>query len=147
MNRFCCDHLCNQGRNCPLEFKDTVPDSSEKDMLTFWEKTDSPFANPPLSAERALQRAKNLRMRSWMDQMQAAPMTSEQIAEAQRQAMNVSMNTGGDGLRNAWRDEHLHDFADTEPAPPPSSGGLWVVLTALFVTAIFILLGVWHAYR
>jgi hypothetical protein len=33
MNRFCCDHLCDKGRNCPLEFKDTVPDS---EWLTRW---------------------------------------------------------------------------------------------------------------
>ena len=25
MNRFCCDGLCNQGRNCPAFFKDTEP--------------------------------------------------------------------------------------------------------------------------
>ena len=25
MRRFCCDGLCNQGRDCPHEFKDTEP--------------------------------------------------------------------------------------------------------------------------
>jgi hypothetical protein len=25
MNRFCCDGLCNQGRDCPAYFRDTQP--------------------------------------------------------------------------------------------------------------------------
>jgi len=60
------------------------------------------------------------------------PMTPEQMAEAQRQAMNASMNTNGDaGLRNSWfpppfQHVRLHenngaDFADTEPADVPNS--------------------------
>jgi hypothetical protein len=102
VNRFCCDHLCNQGHNCPLDFKDTVPDN---DWLRRWMAENSSPCHPTISTGPC-----------------TYPLCDYDFCDC----------TG---------------FVDTEPAPPPSSGGLWVVLTALFVVAIFVLLGVWHAYR
>ena len=123
MNRFCCDHLCNQGRNCPLEFKDTVPDS---EWLTRWMAENS----EPVRY-----------------QMQMA--IPEQIAELQRQSMNAAWNTNGDASFNAWslcERAMADDFADTEPAAPPGSEGRGIVLAALIGVVVLIILGVWHAY-
>ena len=45
VNRICCDGLCTQGRDCPLDFKDTVPRGHilEKTMRNL---TDFPDTEP-----------------------------------------------------------------------------------------------------
>lgn len=49
MNRFCCDGLCQGGKNCPLDFKDTVPDNA---WLTRWmAENSSPCPPPPFVVE------------------------------------------------------------------------------------------------
>jgi len=53
MNNECCNHNCNQGRDCPLRNKELTDEEIEK---LFWEIANKKIDNPVMAFARAILR-------------------------------------------------------------------------------------------